>query len=375
MADTPVWSGCNCKVNSQISRKAILNMKLLYLFSGTRKGKMDGTPSIDFPDTQLYGLNHMKKFGIDTSTIEWTDIIRSPLLQKIIGFRFRHFLMFFVSRKYDVVFGSSLLYMMILKKFFRTNTKYVLFNLGINRTIASHQKHPIRLRIISSLLDEFSAIVCLSENQKKYFLEKLPFLAGKVFSVHLGVDAVYYQPVLSDRNQTILSVGRDNGRDYKTVIAAAKLLPDRKFEIVCSHRNLVDVGPLPDNVNVIFDLPLSLLREKYQTAGLILLVTHPDNWLDGSDCSGQTVLLDAMANGIPVIATRKAYLSEYVRDGIDVKVVDCYSPQELVDSIKELSDNSTRLNLAESARKRVQKEYSTEQMAKKLSEIFYQLVS
>jgi glycosyltransferase involved in cell wall biosynthesis len=350
-------------------------MKLLYLFSGTRKGKMDGAPSIDFPDTQLYGLNHMGKFGIDAGTIEWTDIVKSSWLQKIIGFRLRHFLLFFASRKYDVVFGSSLLYMMILKKFFRTNTKYVLFNLGINRTIASHQKHPIRLQVISSLLAEFSAIVCLSENQKKYIEEKMPFLVGKVFSVHLGVDTVYYEPVLNGRNQTILSVGRDNGRDYKTVIAAAKLLPDRQFEIVCSRRNLVDIGPLPDNVNVIYDLPLAGLREKYRTAGLLLLVTHPDNWLDGSDCSGQTVLLDAMANGIPVIATRKAYLNEYVRDRIDVTVVDCYSPQELVEAIKELDNSQISLGLAENARKRAEMEYPTKQMAKKLSEIFYQVIS
>jgi glycosyltransferase involved in cell wall biosynthesis len=56
-------------------------------------------------------------------------------------------------------------------------------------------------------------------------------------------------------------------------------------------------------------------------------------------------------------------------------MVDCYSPQELVEAIKELDDSQIRLGLAENARKRAEVEYPTKQMAKKLSEIFYQVIS
>ena len=350
-----------------------LIMKLLYLFSGTRKGKFTGTPGINYPDTQLYGLNHLKQFGIEAETKEWTDVIRSTWLQKFFGFRLRHFIMFFATRRYDMVFGSSLLYLMILKKIFRPKTKYILFNLGITRTIATHRTHKFCSWALHSLLKEFAGVVCLAHVQKAYLEQHCPYLRGKVFYVPLGVDTKYYQPKFSGRNDRILSAGRDNGRDYKTLIDAARLLPNRQFDIVCSQRNLVGVTDIPNNVTVHFDLPITKLRELYDTAQLLVLSTHDDTWLDGSDCSGQTVLLDAMASGIPVIATRKKYLNDYVVPGKEALVVDCYKPEQIAYAIRELEDPARRQSLAESDRAKVEKEFYTVQMAKQLAEVFKKL--
>ena len=37
-----------------------------------------------------------------------------------------------------------------------------------------------------------------------------------------------------------------------------------------------------------------------------------DTFGDGADCSGQIALLHAMAVGLPIVATHKAYLADYV---------------------------------------------------------------
>jgi len=342
-------------------------MKVLYLYSGTRKDKFKGKIGVDYPDTQFYGLNHLGKFGIEAE-------FKEP--KKSLGFRLRHFLMYFTARKYDIVFGSSILYMAFWKKIIPTKTKFVLLNISLGRTIAANKNRFLKRQILSWILKEIDAVVCLTSVQKEYLERSAPFLKDKIYPVPLGVDTNYYRPVYKDRKNYILSAGRDNGRDYKTVVETAKLMPEEEFHIVCSKRNLEGLNKIPKNVKIFFDLPLEELVKKYGEAKLLLLITHDDNFLDGSDCSGQTVLLDAMASGLPVVASRKKYLKDYAEDGREILLVDFYSPANIMEKINVLNNNTEmRLKQASNARERAEKELSTESMAKKLAAIFNGLIN
>ena len=46
----------------------------------------------------------------------------------------------------------------------------------------------------------------------------------------------------------------------------------------------------------------------------MVLPTRREGYRYGADCSGQTVLLDAMAMGRPVVASERSTLSDYVRE-------------------------------------------------------------
>jgi glycosyltransferase involved in cell wall biosynthesis len=184
----------------------------------------------------------------------------------------------------------------------------------------------------------------------------------------LGVDIKFYKPVFENRKKYILSVGRDNGRDYSTVIQVAKKMPDTEFHLVLSERNLKGINDLPTNVKVFLDIPFSVLKGKYEEAFALLLVTHPDGFLDGSDCSGQTVLLDAFASGLPVIATQKAYLSDYGKDGIDLLLVRPYDSDQIMSSISKIDEMG--ISMAKNARLKVETNFSTEEMGKRLSNLF-----
>ena len=349
-------------------------MKVLYLFSGTRNDKFKGVMSRDFPDTQFYGLNHFAEFGVEAENKEFSDLVKNKFLGKFLGFRFRHLFMFFLARNYDIVFGSSLLYMMGLKKIFRAKSKFVFFNLGLTRTLMVNKDRLIKFKILRWLISEVDGIVCLSNSQKEFLENTFPFLRGRVFFAPLGVDTTYYQPKYEGRKDFLLAAGRDNGRDYKTVVEAARLLPNQAFEIVCSPRNLEGVIDIPKNVTVHFDLPIAELNKKYQEAALLLLITHADNFLDGSDCSGQTVLLDAMASGLPVIVSRKKYLSDYVEQGKEVCLVDFYAPQDVAEKVQSLSDPQKRKQMAGAARRKVEQAFSTTEMAKNLTKIFSEIM-
>ena len=340
-------------------------MKVLYIYSGKRKRRFDGKIGRDYPDTQFYGLNHLSKFGINANYREMPDF----------GFfRLKHFLSFFLTRGYDIVFGSSLLYALFWKKIFDSHAKFVILNIGLTRVLASNRNNPFKLKIILWLLKSVTTVVCLSNNQRKYLEEQFNFLQDKVFFVPLGVDVKYYQPIYEGRKNYILSVGRDNGRDYKTVIETAILIPNKEFHIVCSRRNLENINDIPKNIKIFYDLPFPELNRKYQEAEILLLITHNDSFGDGADCSGQTVLLDAMANGLPIIVSRKDYLTDYIRDKKEAIFVDFYNPSKIKIAIESLLNNHKfKREIAVRARQRVEGEFSTEKMAERLSDIFRSL--
>ena len=338
-------------------------MKILYLYSGIRKDKFRGAIGIDYPDTQFYGLNHLSKFGIDAE-------YKEP--RKLPGFRLRHFLMYFASRKYDIVFGPSIFYMMLWRKIFPAKAKFVLLNINLTRTLAAN-KGNFRLRIIRWLLKEIDAVVCLTNVQKEYLERYMPFLKGKLYFAPFGVDINYHKPVYGGRKKYILSAGRDNGRDYKTVIETARLMPNEEFHIVASRRNLIGIKEIPNNVRIFFDLSPKEVYGKYREAGILLLITHDDAFQDGSDCSGQTVLVEAMASGLPIIVSRKRYLRDYISDGKEALFVDFYKPVKIAEKIKFFNNTNIGLKLAKSARERAERDFSTKKMAEKLSKIFKSL--
>lgn len=348
-------------------------MNILYLFSGTRSDKFKGIIGVDFPDTQFYGINHLGKFSIDAEYKEIKDV---PVLRSVgafLPFGLRHALMtlyFSLKGEYDIIFGSSLMYGLFFKKILRLKQKFVILDISLGRTLTTNQANPLKYKMIRWLLGGANAVVSLSSTQQQQLEQRVPALAGKTFFVHLGVDVAYHKPVFSNRTKYILSAGRDNGRDYKTVLETARLMPNEHFEIVCSARNLVSAGAIPPNVTVHIDLPHTELCVKFGQAEMLLLTTHADNHSDGSDCSGQTVLLEAMANGLPVIASRKKYLGDYVTEGVDVLGVDCYDAQGIVKAVALMRDGDTALRIAQHARLTVEHELSTEKMAGELARIF-----
>lgn len=346
-------------------------MKALFLYSGTRKNRQ--VNGINFNDTQLYGMNHMAKFSIDAENKEFNDLSKSKFLNRLLGFRIKHALLYFLVKDYDIVFGSSILYMMFFNKFFKKNSKFILFNISLTRTLAANKNNFLKFLVLKWLLKNVDAVVCLSNIQKKYLEENFDFLKNKIFFVPLGVDFNYYKPVYNNRKQYVLSVGRDNGRDYRTVMEVAKKFQEMQFHIVCSRRNLSGINSIPDNVIVFNDISREDLEKKYYEAKMLLLTTHDDQYLDGSDCSGQTVLLEAMASGLPIIVSKKRYLDDYIVDGKDALLVNFYDVEDIANKIIKLGSDDIARQLSYNARNKVEFIFSTELMAKRLSDIFYKI--
>ncbi len=343
-------------------------MKIFHSFANDRRGLLSSIKSGNAPDTGLYGLNHLESQGIQSKYV-YPLAFLPKFIAQFVGYHLRQILTYPHTRDCDVVFGSTLLSMVPIRRYLPSKSKFVLLNISTSRLLATQDGH--RKNSVLEALAEMDAVVCLAQSQKDFLLRHTKFPKDRIYFVPLGVDNSFHSFCSGEnRDGTILSVGKDNGRDYHTVVEVAKRLPERRFEIVCSRRNISHIKDIPSNVVVYFDLTPLELREKYRTASILLLVTHDDSFDDGSDCSGQTVLLDAMASGLPVIATYKSSLADYVVDGEDALVVPSYDIEACLEAIHKANRKDLRETLATSARRRVDEEFNTQVFAKKMARVF-----
>lgn len=350
-------------------------MRVLYIFAGNRKDKFKGVASQDYPDTQFYGANHLERFGIEVNTKEQSEIVSSNMLRKILGFRLTHVFSYFSAKSFDVVFGSSLLYTLFFQKIYKRNAHFVLFNISLSRLIRTHQQSKFYLRIIGWLLTGASGVVCLSKSQQNYIGTRFPMLHDKLFTVPLGVDVNFYSRIAERRSDYVLAVGRDDGRDYNAMIEVARKMPDTSFQFVCSKRNIEGVSSIPGNVNVYFDLSPEEVYRKYREASVMLLLTKKEH-AEGSDCSGQTVLLEAFASRLPVVVSYAEYLSDYgITDKHAVVMYDNEATNVAYALRILLKDRVIRSQMIDRAFTLTEEQFSTIKMAERLATVFQRVVS
>lgn len=359
---------------------------ILYIFSGSRKKLLRDIENREAPDTQLYGMNHIQgDFQVETK--EFSDTWLGRAFGRLIGFRLRHFFMYFYARSADIVFGSSLFYMLPLKRLFGAKGRFVVLNISLNRYLNQNTQSRILYKFSLNMLRSVDRIVSLSNIQNEELKSRHGIDPSKLAFVPLGVDVDFYKPVYSGRKNYILSAGRDNGRDYRTVIEVARRLPGREFHLVLSRRNLEGIEGIPSNVKIFYDISRMELRKKYAEAAMLLLTTYPDGYGGGSDCSGQTVLLEAFACGLPIIASRKAYIGDYAKEGEHLITVDFYDVSGIIDAIGKIGSRVAEADtnnfetgsihsftigeeMSKRARLLVESKLSTAHMGRSLSELF-----
>ena len=124
-------------------------------------------------------------------------------------------------------------------------------------------------------LHRFSRIVVLCREQKRYLLEEVGLSPERVCFVYDKVDHQFFIPQVSKTQGGILSVGRER-RDYSILLAAARLLPDKRFTIVSSslwsqQKEEVGAKALPPNVRLLSWLDWEELRTLYAEAAVVVV--------------------------------------------------------------------------------------------------------
>ncbi len=148
---------------------------------------------------------------------------------------------------------------------------------------------------------------CLaSEDQERFarLLKAPPERFG--FVPHYASPSTFAAGHRKHPQRDVIFCGGIYQRDFETLYQAAAKLA-RPFELVTDPARL-PAGPPPPNVHVVGRLPKREFLEHLASARLVVLPLQPVSWV-----AGLSVLVDAMALGKPVIATRNWGLADYVR--------------------------------------------------------------
>lgn len=213
-----------------------------------------------------------------------------------------------------------------------------LTGLPLSVTIHSHELHVNpNERLFRVALQECDRIFAISRLAVDLLVNRFSAPRERVVLNRLFLD----MSVWSDRPPVrVITVGRfepQKGFDY--LFKAAVLLKDVDVEFVVVGFGPLDVRALAREIGVhervvFFDkLDQAQLRLLYQSCDIYCLpsISHPEQGMEGIP----VVLMEAMACGLPVVATRAGAVPEIVSDII----VDEKSPEALASAIRYLAEH------------------------------------
>jgi glycosyltransferase involved in cell wall biosynthesis len=228
-----------------------------------------------------------------------------------------------------------------------------------------------RRALIRASLNAAAGIVTISAAGRDRVIRDIGVDATQVQSAPFGIDEVFWQASPPASNGHVLTVGRDLARDYKTFAEALEGLPVRAV-VVAKDENLRGVR-LPPNVEVRMHIPLAELRQLYVDASCVVIPMFPDGDPRGTESSGNTALLEAMASGRATVATERASLREYIYDDATI-TTRAQDPVALRAAIQRLTATPAEAAaMGAAARRHVVERHTTTHFAERLSAIIRQL--
>lgn len=327
----------------------------------------------DAPDVLPYGLNNLEQFGV---RISYSDVAQNrcvklplrPLEKWVLGCDVVQPLLLIRQMHRSDVVVSTLDRQGLFLGWLRANGMFGLHKVPhvfISTSLAEEVRTatPARMRFLRKALSSVDRVVFYSSNQSDIFSEKLGVPRERLRCIPFGANPDFFKPTGVETKNYIVSVGWDKGRDYGTLVEAARRLPV-EVVLVCSPSNLFGLA-LPENVRVEYKVPISRLKALYAESLAVVVPTH-----DFAYPTGQTVVLEAMAMGKPVIVTANQGMREYVDDGRTGLLVPPGDPAAMRGAVdRVLNEPGLAQRLGTAARKAVEDQFNTVELSRRLAEV------
>jgi colanic acid/amylovoran biosynthesis glycosyltransferase len=224
---------------------------------------------------------------------------------------------------------------------------------------------------------EATFVVAVSEYNRKLILEECgePSRA-RITVIHCGVDTGFFRPrerAAAERPFSILCVGTlHEVKGQAFLVEACRLLAEAGVDVTCTL-----VGEGPDRAALIRQIATAGLegrvavagrRTRAEVAGLLsrahVLVSPSVPTAEGKREGIPVVLMEAMASGVPVVASGISGIPELVEDGRTGLLVPPRDPSALASALRRLHDDSAfRESLARAGRELVEREFDVHKNA------------
>ncbi|MDP9382369.1 MAG: glycosyltransferase [Chloroflexota bacterium] len=255
---------------------------------------------------------------------------------------------------------------------------------GISYSFTAHAKDiysdEVNIRSLKEYLASARLVVTVSDYNRDYL--KSIHADVHIERVYNGLDLKLYSPNGSapDTPPLVLAVGRlVEKKGFDDLVRACDLLRREGCYFRC---RIVGKGPieaelqaltqklgLQEYVELAGPMPREALLHEYPKASLVAApcVIGSDGNRDGLP----TVLIEAMALGVPVVSTDVTGIPELVQDGHSGLLTPQRDPRALADAIRRvLEDQALSSALRQAGRERVERHFDIRQNVRRLRTLF-----
>jgi len=217
---------------------------------------------------------------------------------------------------------------------------------------------------LDDLFAEARFVIAVSEFSARQLRERFPAAADRIHCGYNGLRCSdFAAPRQPSRPPSIVSVGRYiEKKGYPDLIEACRRLGDVPF--ICS---LVGDGPLEGDLRariagaglegkVFLTGPRSQDEIRTMLAGATVFALACRTESDGGKDNLPTVIMEAMAAGLPVVSTRLAGVPEMVEEGVTGLLVPEQDPAALADALRQVLGDPIRAEEMGAAGRRLARE-------------------
>ncbi len=241
----------------------------------------------------------------------------------------------------------------------------------------------VERRMLDKKIQSAAFAVTISRYNKEVMVAECGEEArGKIHVVHCGVDTAFFQPPAMKSESgsfSILCVGSfEEVKGHIYLVEACRLLSAMGAAYEC---HLIGEGPqrrriekqirtsgLRDRVRLHGGVPRAEVLRTLACADVLVLASVPTR--QGKREGIPVALMEAMASGLPVVASNLSGIPELVQDGVTGILVPPRDSEELALALKRLgADSALRSRMGRAGRRQILAEFDLEQNALRLLEL------
>jgi glycosyltransferase involved in cell wall biosynthesis len=239
---------------------------------------------------------------------------------------------------------------------------------------------------LTAQMDDHVIAVCEVARQTE--IKRAHILPDKVTTIYNGINLEEYLTILRSRDEIRKYLGVTN-EDF-VVVSTGRMHYQKGYSILINAISLITNTYPSIKLLLVGDGPVRSILEKYalelgisnqimftgQRSDISDILHASDVYISSSLWEGSSIsIIEAMASGLPIIATKVGGTPELVEDKVSGILVPSRNPSIIAQAIIELYTNAElRKNIGIQARQRAIKNFSSKEMVKKIEKLYLKLL-